>query len=96
MVRGFFIIIFYFFIAQVFSQTATWYNDVAPIVQNNCVECHRIGGIAPFPLESYNDVINQNWIIPHVLTTGEMPPWPQDTLYRNYAYENMKISRFIN
>ena len=100
MVRGFFIIIFYFFIAQVFSQTATWYNDVAPIVQNNCVECHRIGGIAPFPLETYNDVVNQNWIIPHVLTTGEMPPWPPDTNYQRYLNERLlsqdKIDTIVN
>jgi hypothetical protein len=27
-------------------------------------------------------------MIQHVTSSGEMPPWPPDTLYRSYAYEN--------
>ena len=28
----------------------TYYRDVAPILDANCAACHRIGGVAPFPL----------------------------------------------
>ena len=27
-------------------------------------------------------------MIQHVTSNGEMPPWPPDTLFQNYAYEN--------
>ena len=28
-----------------------WARHVAPLLQSNCVECHRRGGIAPFSLD---------------------------------------------
>jgi hypothetical protein len=31
----------------------TWNEQVAPIVFNKCVSCHRAGGIGPFSLETY-------------------------------------------
>jgi len=29
-------------------------NDIAPMIADNCAECHRDGGVAPFALDSYN------------------------------------------
>ena len=34
----------------------TFAKDVAPIVQKNCMSCHRDGQAAPFPLVTYDDV----------------------------------------
>ena len=31
----------------------TYHEDVQQIVNDNCVVCHREGGIAPMPLDSY-------------------------------------------
>lgn len=33
----------------------TYTRHVAPLLEANCVECHRQGGIAPFPLDGYAD-----------------------------------------
>lgn len=33
--------------------TPTFTRDVAPILQENCVECHRAGGVGPMSLETY-------------------------------------------
>ena len=33
----------------------TYYKDVAPIIQGVCQNCHIAGGIAPFPLMTYED-----------------------------------------
>ena len=33
----------------------TYARDVAPIIQNNCVVCHRSGGIGPMDLLTYED-----------------------------------------
>ncbi len=34
----------------------TFSRDIAPIVFENCISCHRSGGSAPFSLETYEDV----------------------------------------
>src|SRR5580704_8923948 len=31
----------------------TFYRDVLPVLQTHCQSCHRVGGIAPMPLETY-------------------------------------------
>jgi mono/diheme cytochrome c family protein len=35
------------------AQTATFSDDAVRIFQRHCQTCHRVGGIAPFPLTSY-------------------------------------------
>ncbi|MBL8888860.1 MAG: redoxin family protein [Planctomycetaceae bacterium] len=52
-----------------------YHRDVARIVQNRCVECHRSGGVAPFPLESPEQVIAHAGMIIEVVQNGTMPPW---------------------
>jgi hypothetical protein len=37
------------------AQTPTFTKDVAPILDKNCVICHRAGDIAPMSLMSYED-----------------------------------------
>jgi hypothetical protein len=39
-----------------FSQAPTWSEDVAKIMFGNCTSCHRLGGMAPFSLTTYDDV----------------------------------------
>ena len=40
----------------------TFAEDIAPILSENCVTCHRPGGGAPMSLTTYMNV--QNWILP--------------------------------
>jgi thiol-disulfide isomerase/thioredoxin len=53
----------------------TYHARIERIVQNNCVECHRSGGVAPFSLETYDDVVANRGMIKQVVTRGTMPPW---------------------
>ena len=53
----------------------TYTRDIAPIVNANCVECHRAGGIAPFPLETHAEVKRRARMVAHVTAEGIMPPW---------------------
>ena len=39
---------------------------------------------------------NAGLIQQHVTSNGEMPPWPPDTLFQNYAYENTLNENEIN
>jgi mono/diheme cytochrome c family protein len=53
----------------------TYYGDVARILQQNCVSCHRDDGIAPFSLADLDSVQDHMSVIKRVVTEGTMPPW---------------------
>lgn len=55
--------------------SVTYHRQVARIIQANCVECHRAGGIAPMPFETYAQVKDYAGMIKRVVHDGTMPPW---------------------
>jgi len=62
--------------AAVVAQTAvTYHNQIARILQANCVECHRKDAVGPFSLETYEDVIENAGMIRKQVERGVMPPW---------------------
>ena len=55
------------------------YSDtVAPLLRDNCQECHRPGGIAPWAMTGYPMVRGFAPMIREVLRTKRMPPWHAD------------------
>ena len=72
-----------------FGQSPNYSEDIAPILYGKCLQCHYDGGIAPLTLETYASVVSNGGMIQHVTSTGEMPPFPPDTLFQHYAYENV-------
>lgn len=48
--------------------------DVAPVLAQQCAECHREGGIAPFAMDSHAMVQGWSPMIREVLMTRRMPP----------------------
>ena len=56
----------------------TYSGQVAAIVNQHCVECHREGELAPFPLASYESVVGWADTIREVVTANRMPPWFAD------------------
>jgi mono/diheme cytochrome c family protein len=57
------------------SLAPTFYKDVAPIVYNNCVSCHKAGGIAPFPLVDYKDALPTAGLMKSETASRNMPPF---------------------
>ena len=53
----------------------TFTEDIAPIIYNNCTECHRNGQAAPFTLQTYSDVKKRARLITKVTEDRYMPPW---------------------
>jgi peroxiredoxin len=53
----------------------TYHDRIERIVQANCIECHRKGGVAPFPLETYEQVAARKAAIKRVVDDRTMPPW---------------------
>jgi mono/diheme cytochrome c family protein len=60
------------------QKEVTYTRDVAPILNKNCVVCHRPNDIAPMSLLTYKDV--QPWARPirGSVVERKMPPWHAD------------------
>jgi hypothetical protein len=64
----------------------TFSKDVAPILYNRCVSCHRPGEVAPMSLITFKDVRPWAQAIREKVLSREMPPWhadPQHGRFRN-------------
>ena len=55
--------------------THTYVDDVAEIINNNCVVCHRDGGIGPMQFETYDQVRPWSPLIQLKVANREMPPY---------------------
>src|SRR6187402_2334992 len=70
----------------------TFTKDIAPILQRSCENCHRLDGVAPMPLTTYDEV--RPWARAIKQRTGVgpkagvMPPW--------YVEKNIGIQKFKN
>lgn len=53
-------------------------TEVAPIIVDNCSECHRWGGAGPFALDSYTSLLGWSPMIREVLLNKRMPPMQVD------------------
>jgi thiol-disulfide isomerase/thioredoxin len=60
------------------ASDVTYSNQIAWILNANCVFCHRQGQIAPFTLTSYDDAAGWAGMIEEVVGSGRMPPWHAD------------------
>jgi len=57
------------------SATPTFNRDIAPIIYQNCSNCHRPGEVAPFALLSYQDAAKRARQIADITQARVMPPW---------------------
>lgn len=53
----------------------TFHDRISRILQKHCQECHHDGGLAPFPLVSYDDAKSHRAMIAREVKRGQMPPW---------------------
>lgn len=57
------------------KQELTFHARIERIVQANCFECHRKGGVAPFALETYEQISSRKAALKRVVEDKTMPPW---------------------
>ena len=60
------------------ADTPTFAKDVAPILYENCVSCHRPGEVAPMSLLTYQSTRPWARSIKSKVVSREMPPWHAD------------------
>jgi len=53
----------------------TYYSRAGRILEQNCVTCHREGGVGPMALDSYEQAYGFSPMIKHMVSQGLMPPW---------------------
>lgn len=53
----------------------TYSNQIARILNQRCVQCHREGQIGPMPLTSYDEVLGWGEMMREVVNANRMPPW---------------------
>jgi Copper type II ascorbate-dependent monooxygenase, N-terminal domain/Copper type II ascorbate-dependent monooxygenase, C-terminal domain len=62
-------------------------REVAPVIADKCAGCHQSGGIAPFPLETADQVASRAGLIGAAVQARVMPPWPPGGESPAYAGE---------
>jgi hypothetical protein len=67
-----------------------YYEDVAPLLNRNCVGCHRDAGIAPFALTNYGAVRDHASDIVTDTAARKMPPMPVDDSGSCNTYSNAR------
>jgi len=60
------------------NRNLSYANDVVPILQKKCVNCHSPGNIAPWAMNSYKKVKGMSDMIQEVVVAKRMPPWHAD------------------
>lgn len=61
-------------LADIKSRSITYEEDIAPILIDRCVECHKAGGVAPWAMDSHRMVQGWSGMIRETLLTRRMPP----------------------
>jgi peroxiredoxin len=62
-----------------------YYRHIQPILQEQCVDCHRQGQIGPMALESYDDAASWSEMIWEVVRDQRMPPWHANPDHGSFA-----------
>jgi hypothetical protein len=76
------------------SQAKVSYTrDIAPLLQANCVACHREGEVAPFPLLTYADAARRARQIVRVTQSRFMPPWRPEPDFGHFLNERRLTER---
>ena len=57
------------------SASLTYWQDMVPIFEAHCLQCHQQGGSAPFRLDEYAEAKKKAPLIRHSVRTRAMPPW---------------------
>ena len=60
------------------GKNISYSKQIAPLLADNCVTCHRPGGIGPFAMSNYAIVQGFSPMIREVIRTRRMPPWHAD------------------
>ena len=70
------------------TRQVTFAKDIAPIFQEKCQECHRVGSMAPMSLVTYEETRPWAKSIRQRVISHQMPPWHIDTTVGVQHFKN--------
>jgi len=79
-----------------FGAAPTFTKDVAPILMDNCVKCHRPGQTGPMSLRTYKEVRPWAKSIKKNVADRSMPPWHASESVGTFANERTLTQAQIN
>jgi hypothetical protein len=69
------------------ARSLTFSRDIAPIIFQNCTECHRPGQSGPFSLMDFASVSKRSSLIAEAGGKRFMPPWQPEEGYGDFVGE---------
>src|SRR5947199_4677857 len=75
------------------SSAVTFSRDVAPVLYNRCVECHRKGEVAGIAFTTYKEARPWAKAIKERVLTRSMPPWLADPHYGEFRNDRRLTER---
>src|SRR5258706_206320 len=84
------------FASAALADTApTFSKDVAPILYNRCIECHRPGEAGPMPLRTYKEARPWAKAIKEAVASRTMPPWMADPKANHFKTDrHLSVEQF--
>jgi hypothetical protein len=82
--------------AKANSSTPTYSKNVARILNDRCVECHRAGEIAPMAFTNYKEVRPWAKAIKDRVAVRAMPPWLADPAHGQFKNDRRLSEQDIN
>jgi hypothetical protein len=73
------------FTCAALAGNVTFYNDVLPVLEQRCQQCHRPGEAAPMSLLTYKEARPWATAIKEAVLTKKMPPWFADPAHGKFA-----------
>ena len=78
------------------STAISYTRDIAPILNSNCVQCHRDGQVAPFSLMTYDQAAHHAKQMARVTDEQLMPPWKAEPGYGHFLDERRLTDREVS
>ena len=77
------------------NPTPVYVKDIEPIIRKNCTTCHKPGGMGPFSLQSYEEVIAKGDFIAMLQRLDICLPGRQIQLFKHFEmkkyYRRLKL-----
>ena len=70
------------------SSSPTFYKNILPILQQHCQVCHRVGEIAPMPLQTFSQAHGYAAKMKQMTSAKMMPPWFADPRFGHFSNDN--------
>ncbi|HVO99192.1 MAG TPA: cytochrome c [Bryobacteraceae bacterium] len=78
------------------AASVTFHNDVLPVLQKKCQECHRPGEAAPMSFLDYKSTRPWAKAIKTAMLSRKMPPWPADPHFGSFSNDRSLTEAELN